>query len=65
MTTVTVIPTGDSRWPELKPVTLINNEARLHEIINTFRRNGIKYRVIYGEQEQQFKYPISPSFTSR
>jgi len=66
MSTVTITPLPDPRWPEMRPITLRNpSQARLADIINTFARNGVRYKVVYGEVTKPFKYPIAPSFISR
>lgn len=66
MSTVTITPSADPRWPELRPITLRNpSQAQLADIIKTFTRNGVRYKVVYGEVTNSFKYPLAASFVSR
>jgi hypothetical protein len=46
MSTVTFIITPDSRWPDLKSITL-DNSMQVADLIRTLSRNGIKYRMSY------------------
>jgi hypothetical protein len=46
MSTVTFIITPDSRWPDLKSITL-DNSKQVADLIRTLGQNGIKYRMAY------------------
>jgi hypothetical protein len=46
MSTVTFIITPDSRWPDLKSITL-NDSKQVADLIKTLGQNGIKYRMAY------------------
>jgi hypothetical protein len=63
MSTVTFIITPDSRWPDLKSITL-DNSTQVADLIKTLSRNGIKYRMAY-EETKPFKYNIAPTYISR
>lgn len=63
MSTVTFIITPDSRWPDLKSITL-DNSAQVADLIRTLGQNGIKYRMSY-EKTEPFKYNIAPTYISR
>ena len=63
MSTVTFIITPDSRWPDLKSITL-NDSAQVADLIRTLSRNGIKYRMSY-EKIEPFKYHLAPTYISR
>ena len=63
MSTVTFIITPDSRWPDLKSITL-DNSMQVADLIKTLSRNGIKYRMAY-EKTKPFKYNIAPTYISR
>jgi len=65
MSIVTITPSPDPRWSELKPITLNNpTQAQLSDIIKTFTRNDVKYTMTY-EKRGPFKYHIAPTFISR
>jgi hypothetical protein len=63
MSTVTFIITPDSRWPDLKSITL-NDSKQVADLIRTLGQNGIKYRMSY-EKTEPFKYHLAPTFVSR
>ena len=63
MSTVTFIITPDSRWPDLKSITL-DNSMQVADLIKTLSRNGIKYRMSY-EKIEPFKYHLAPTYISR
>ena len=64
--TVTITPTADHRWPDLKPVTLRNpTNAVIADIIKTYARNNVRYKITYSNNSAKFKYPLAASFTSR
>jgi hypothetical protein len=66
MNIVTITPIADPRWPEMKPITLRNpTTAVLGDIIRTFVRNNVGYRVTYSDSSKPFKYPLAASFISR
>ena len=63
MSTVTFIITPDSRWPDLKSITL-NDSKQVADLIRTLGQNGIKYRMTY-EEIEPFKYHLAPTYISR
>jgi hypothetical protein len=63
MSTVTFIITPDSRWPDLKSITL-NDSKQVADLIRTLGQNGIKYRMAY-EKTEPFKYHLAPTYISR
>jgi hypothetical protein len=63
MSTVTFIITPDSRWPDLKSITL-NDSKQVADLIRTLGQNGIKYRMAY-EKSEPFKYHLAPTYISR
>lgn len=66
MSTVTIAPSPDPRWPQLRPITLRNPSPELlNDIISTYTLSGISYKLIYGDTSKAYKYPLAASFTSR